>query len=104
MKESDWKKFKILKAKCLERFCKDILKHSKGICQAPGGDAHARYCEMFQYIKDRDKEISYAFDGLSRSQAEIQLLKMYQLDLYDLSELDVFDTEIKDRVVRLSEV
>ena len=104
MKESDWKKFKVLKTKCLERFCSDILEHSKSICEAQAGDAHARYCEMFQYIRDRDKEIAYTFDGLSRSQAEIQLLKMYQLNLYELSALDGFDSDIKDSVTRLSKI
>jgi hypothetical protein len=100
MKESEWKKFKKLKEKCLERYCKSILEESKEICTIVDMKSnHERYIELYQLIRQRDKELGTAFDGLSRSKADFQLMMMYKMGLVNENELDVFEPETKDNLL-----
>lgn len=96
MKESEWKKFKRLKETCLERYCNRVLEEAEQICAIEGKTNHERYIDLYQLMRKRDKELGNAFDGLSRSQANIQLMMMYRLGLVEESELDEFEAETKN--------
>ena len=98
MKESEWKKFKNLKEICLERYCKAVLDETKELCEAEERSNHERYVEIYQLLRQRDKELGKAFDGLSRSKADFQLMIMYRMGLVKEDELDVFEPEAKDNI------
>jgi hypothetical protein len=74
MNESEWKKFKRLKELCLERFCSDVLEEAESISGVTDQSAHDRYRSLYRLIHDKDKELARAFDGHSRSKAEMQLI------------------------------
>jgi hypothetical protein len=88
--ESDWKIFKELKNKALERFSQRILDESLAICGNSALSAHERYRELYSLIHQRDKEMAWAFDGLSRSKARLQLSLMQNLELLTQEELARF--------------
>ena len=98
MKESEWKKFKMLKALCLERFCDGVLNDATNICKSAEKTAHERLGELYKLIRDQDKELVNAFDGLSRSKAFIQLMMMYRMGLVEEKQLDEFKGETKNSV------
>ncbi|VXC41557.1 conserved hypothetical protein [Pseudomonas sp. 8Z] len=91
--ESDWKIFKELKTKALERFSQRILDESQAICCNSALSAHERYGELYRLIHQRDKEMARAFDGLSRSKAHLQLCLMQDLELLTQEELARFSKD-----------
>ena len=95
MKESEWKKFKKLRALCLERFCGDVLHKAENICKAGGKTAHDRYGDLYQLIWDKDKGLAKAFDGPSRNRAFTQLMLMYRFGLVEEDELNEFENDTK---------
>jgi len=98
MKESEWKKFKKLKEKCLERYCSTVLEEARELCNLFDKSNHARYIDLYQLMRNRDKELGRSFDGLSRSKAHGQLMMMYRMGLVEENELDVFEPETKDHI------
>ena len=74
MKESDWKQFKVIKEKAIERFCSFVLKEFQEAISDPEEHPHNRYLLLCGLVQNRDKEMSLIFDGNSRSRAAIQLM------------------------------
>lgn len=79
--ESDWKKFKALRAVALERFCARVLDECRDICTNESTTAHERYGEVYGLIRKRDKQLANAFDDLRRSTATLCLGLMVMHDL-----------------------
>jgi hypothetical protein len=96
--ESDWKKFKRLRSKALERFCERVLIDIGDIAGDGNRSFHERYGEIFGLIEDRDKAMAHAFDDLRSSQAIFQLGLMYSYGLVEPGELDDFTPETRDRL------
>jgi hypothetical protein len=101
MTESEWKKFKKLKAICLERFCERVLANASSIVNAKGRTSLESYHDLYRLIQDEDKKLEKAFDGLSRSRAFMQLLLMYRMELVEESELDAFEAETRNEIRRI---
>jgi hypothetical protein len=93
MKESEWKKFKTLKRNCLERNCNSVLEEAQTICKLTEKSNHDRYLNLYELIRDRDKELGKAFDELSRCKADYQLMMMYRMQLVEEDELEEFEPE-----------
>ncbi|WP_107851440.1 hypothetical protein [Oceanimonas marisflavi] len=83
MKESDWKKFRVIKEQALDRFCTQILSECEQVITHQDERAHQRYLALFDLMNKRDEEVSEIFDGHSRSQARLQLLAMRSRGLAD---------------------
>ncbi len=103
MKESEWKKFKKLKDKCLERYCSAVLEEAQELCNLSDKSNHERYIDLYQLMRNRDKELGRAFDGLSRSKAHPQLLMMYRMGLVEENELDVLSEYYKEYLINFKE-
>lgn len=103
MKESEWKKFRKLRAICLERFCERVLQQAKRICNSDNQSAHERYGNLYGLMRDRDKELANAFDDPRRSNAFIQLMLMYKLNLIADKELDDFEDETKNAIREIAD-
>ena len=73
MKESDWKIFKEIKNKALEKYCSKVLQEFTEVINNENEHVHERYLHLYKLVKDRDKELSRIFDYHSRSKAHIQL-------------------------------
>ena len=88
MKESDWKQFKVIKEKAIERFCSFVLKEFQEAISDPELHPHNRYLLLYKLVQNRDKEMSLIFDGNSRSRAAIQLTVIRAKGLVEDSLLD----------------
>jgi hypothetical protein len=96
--ESDWKKFKKLREKALERFCERVLTDLGDIAGNDKRSFHQRYGEIFKLIEDRDKAMARAFDDLRRSTAIFQLGLMHSYGLLEPGELNEFTDETRESV------
>ena len=70
------------------------------ICKSDEKTAHRRYGDLYKLIKDKDKDLANAFDGLSRSKAFTQLMLMYRMGLVEEKQLDEFEDETKNSISR----
>ncbi len=84
MKESDWKIFKQIKEKALEKYCLSAFVNFSEIINNEKVHAHDRYLELYNLVRERDKEMEKIFDGHSRSKATIQLLLIRKNGLADI--------------------
>ena len=98
-RESDWKKFTKLKKIALERFCESVLNESRLLCDREDLTAHEKYLELYKIIHKRDRELGRAFDGHSRSRADLQLRDMYNRGLVSDDELSKFSEETRSLVL-----
>ena len=96
--ESDWRRFKEVHAKLLERYCCCILEEATAISQGTEGSAHDRYLKVYRLIKDRDKQMANAFDDFRRSTAVMQLGIMRRMKLLTDEELSLFSEQTRTRV------
>jgi len=91
--ESDWKKFKVLRAVALERFFLGVLADAKTISERETLSAQARYRTLYQLVQVRDNDIVRTFDLYSRSRARESLARMVWHDLLTDAELSVLSEE-----------
>ncbi|MCW3054647.1 MAG: hypothetical protein JWN14_3817 [Chthonomonadales bacterium] len=96
--EPDWKLFRRLQPLCLDRFCQRVLAEIDHITADTEKTHHERYLDIFQLIKQRDKELEYAFDAPRRSTALQQLAYIYAHDLLTPEEMAGFSVETRDAV------
>jgi hypothetical protein len=100
--ESDWKIFKPVRERALERFCERVLIEAERIRADVSKSQHERYVATYQLLKERDKELELAFDHLRRSTALVQLANFRSLGLVTDDEYMRFSAptrEIVDRFV-----
>lgn len=102
--ESDWKIFKELRPRALDRYCKRVMEEVEKTIHQSGKDSHARYIKMYKTVKEGDKKLAQMFDGFSRSNAVEQLLLYYSNDLLTDDEFDRLSDETCERIVGILKV
>lgn len=95
MKERDWKQFKVIKERALERFCSRALEEFETIISDTDEHVHDRYLALYQRVRERDKELARIFDDYSRSKASMQLLMIRAKGLADESLLGELSEEFR---------
>lgn len=93
MKESDWKKFKQIKERALERFCARAMADFEEAMQTEELSHYGRYLYLYKLVENVDKRLSILFDGNSRSKAQIQLMLIRSESLVDEHELEGMSDE-----------
>lgn len=83
MKESDWKIFKQIKEKAIERFCNLVLEEFREVIDDRETHVHNRYLLLYKLVNNRNKHMALLFDGQSRSKASLQLLAIRNDNLAD---------------------
>ncbi|WP_203141618.1 hypothetical protein [Marinobacter mangrovi] len=58
MKESDWKTFKVIKEKAIERFCSQALEEFEEVISNTEEHVHNRYLLLYKLVQNRDKEMA----------------------------------------------
>ena len=96
--ESDWRRFKEIHAKLLERYCTRILEEVAVLSRSTEGSAHDRYLKIYKLIEDRDKKIESAFSDWRRSAVDMQLGLMRRMKLLTDEELALFSEQTRVRV------
>jgi hypothetical protein len=95
--ESDWRRFKEVHSRLLERYCGHILQEVATVSRG-AGTAHARYLKVYRLIRQHDKEIARAFNDFRRSTAVMQLGIMRRMRLLTDEELSMFSEQTRTRV------
>ncbi|WP_395005655.1 hypothetical protein [Undibacterium sp.] len=72
--EADWKVFKQIKERALEKYCLQCLAEFKTIAERTDLSPHERYLLNYKTVTERDNTLANIFNGLSRSRAVVQLL------------------------------
>ena len=67
--EPDWKVFKRVHAAALARFCEQVLAEVQRLAQEGSRSPHERYLEVYQLMKERDRQMGRIFDNPRRSVA-----------------------------------
>lgn len=83
MTESDWKIFKKIKEKAMDRYCALCFAEFREVIDDHSKSLHERYLLNYQLVQDRDKKMARLFDGHSRSMAWLQLLAIRSEGLAD---------------------
>lgn len=98
MDEPDWKRYKPLRKRAIERFCSDVLQDAAAVATSTEATAHERYRQLYQLMEKRDKQIVLLFDPHTRSRATTQLIGLFQRRLVIDDELAVFSDDLQERV------
>jgi hypothetical protein len=98
IKESDWKIFRNLREFALERYCHRVLGDVRVTVDEQDKTYHQRYLNLFELLRQKDKELAFAFDAPRRSQAFIQLMTIITEDLLTDAEVRQFSQETRDRI------
>ena len=96
--ESDWRCFKEVHKKLLERDCAGILQELAAVSLGSEGTAHDRYLRAYKLIHERNEEIARAFNDFRRSTACMQLGIMRQMGLLTDEDLSRFSDQTQTRV------
>ena len=88
--ESDWKVFRELQQRALERFCKRALEEVQTILGHGSQSHHNRYLDVFRLLRTRDDELAHAFNDPRRSRMIIQLAAIHAYGLLEPNELERF--------------
>ena len=96
--EADWRRFKEVHRKLLERYCASILKELSAVSLGSQGTAHERYLRAYKLMQERNEEIAHAFDDFRRSTACRQLGIMRRLGLLTDDDLTGFSSQTQERV------
>lgn len=99
--ESDWKTLRQVRTEALERFCKQILLEIERIHSGSAKSFHQKYLDVWQVLRQRDKEIAEAFDNPRRSRAVAQLAAMKARGLVNEGEFLRFSQETRALVNHL---
>lgn len=93
--EPDWKHYKVVRQRGLERFCEHALAEVAAITSDTSATFHERYRKLFEVLSARDKELARAFDRFSRSSALFSIFVMLSLDLLTEEECQGFSDELQ---------
>ena len=96
--ESDWRSFKEIHARLLERYCTRVLEEVAVLSRSTEGSAHDRYMKIYKLIEERDEQMDKAFSDWRRSTADLQLGLMRRMRLLTDEELALFSEQTRVRV------
>jgi hypothetical protein len=100
--EADWKRFRALRQVALDRFCTHVLQELGPVTEDPARSSHERYLGAFQLLRERDRQLSAAFDDPRRSHMVEQLAAMHAYGLLEPGELDGFSSDTRDAITALA--
>ncbi|MEY2609129.1 MAG: hypothetical protein QOH31_7026 [Verrucomicrobiota bacterium] len=88
--EADWKIFRQLHEVWLERYCTQTNEQTQRLLSKPGVSSYDRYLEVYKFIRDKDRELGFAFDDFRRSTATLQIRIIKNLGVITEEELGTF--------------
>lgn len=102
LKEADWKQFRELRPLALERLCQRILQTLANLSADADKTYHQRYLEIYQYIREQDREIALGFNHGSRKEAFDQLLFFHSRSLVTDEELTRFSPDLRGTIIDIA--
>jgi|SRR4051812_41631198 hypothetical protein len=102
--EPDWRIFRELRERGLERFCRRVLDEIEGIRADESQSYQSRYGAVYRLLQERDRQLARAFDSPRRSQMLIQLAAMVVFGAVERGELSKFTQRTRGSVETLVSV
>ena len=102
--ESDWKLLRSLHRAALERYCVRVLDECGLVVRDDERSAHDRYLRLIRLVRERDDQVSAAFDDLRRSTAIQRLAAMINLGVITSVELGRFTPATRESATALAEI
>lgn len=102
--ERDWKHLRAVHPAALARYSERVLEEAAAIIERPDVPAHERYLGLIRVLRDRNREMSDAFDDMRRSTAMLRLASLVGLQLLTEAELSQFSVEVRASAVTISEL
>ena len=87
--ESDWRIWRDLRQKALERYCQNVLIESAKFAKGEE-TSHKRYLKLYRLLQDRDRELARIFDDFRRSTAMNHILLAASAKLLTKEEIELF--------------
>lgn len=94
--EADWKIFRELRERALERLCDRILEELVRATADRSKTAHERYLAVYELLHERDRAIAQAFDNPRRSAMHVQLAAIDELGLLESDDLTRMTSETQE--------
>ena len=98
--ESDWKKFKKLKEKALDKLCGLALQDCKEAINDPVRSDHEKYLHLYELVQNHGERIVRVFNEHARSKAHFQLTLMKLEGLIEEADIQAFSAEIQELLRR----
>ena len=98
IREADWKVLRRLHPVALDRYCQRVLGEVAQVCADQSKTHHQRYKQIFQLLRERDRELADAFNVMSRSKAFIRLVAIHLLGLLTAEEFGEFSEDMRRSV------
>ena len=96
--ESDWKQFRPLRDKAMERLYGSMLQEVVRIATDESQEKWDRCLKLRKFLVEKDKEIRSKFEIHSRGQATTQLCELAAMGLVSKDELARFSEETQTEV------
>ena len=103
VRESDWKLFRELRERALERFTERTLKELVALADDASLTHHQRYLAIWELLRDRDRQLARAFDNSARSRMLQQLIVMHAEGIVESEEFGRFTEQTRATVESLLE-
>src|SRR5215813_1259807 len=87
--KSDWKIWRDLRIKALERYCQRVLTELATFDKGDG-TAHSRYLTLYGLLQKRDRELARIFNDHRRSTAMNNILLAASAKLMTNEEIELF--------------
>ena len=100
--ESDWRHFREVHRKLLEKFASRSLADIVAVIEGKEGTAHEKYLRVYKLIHKRDEDMGGAFNDVRRSTAVMQLGIMRRMKLLGDDDLSKFSEETRTRVLGIA--
>ena len=101
--EADWKLFRELREVALDRFCSRVLQELGPVTEDTSRTSHERYLSTFHLLKERDRQLSEAFDNPRRSHMIEQLAAIHAYGLLQPGELDRFSRGTREALQTIAD-
>ena len=102
LQERDWKLLRQVATVALERFCGRVLRQAAAISNAPDKSNHERYLELYQLMKEQDRDLASAFNDHRRSTMLQKLAWIYSLGLLTEDEFGAFSEVTRETALFLA--
>ena len=102
IQEKDWKVYKELKDKVLQKACKKVIENIMLIINDDKLTNHDKYLNMLTKMHEEREEIAQMFDHFARSMVIQHVTLWARNDLINDQEISLFSKETQDKIIKIN--
>jgi hypothetical protein len=101
--ESDWKLLRSIQDKALVKACEQVFLAVETITEKRTSREHEAYLELWDLIKEKDREIANTFNNISRNTAIHSLVNIFAYGYLSKEDLGKFTVETQEKVLFMTQ-